>query len=41
MSSAGIPRRDVIHELTEREKRWPLVYGWPKYFALKRKGVVK
>jgi hypothetical protein len=28
-------------ELTEREKRWPLIFGWPKYFALKRRGVVK
>jgi len=28
-------------ELTDRERRWPLVFGWPKYFALKRKGVVK
>lgn len=28
-------------ELTEREKRFPLIFGWPKYFALKRKGIVK
>ena len=28
-------------ELTERERRWPLVFGWRKYFALKRRGVVK
>src|SRR5262249_27710105 len=28
-------------ELTDRERRWPLLFGWPKYFALKRKGVVK
>ena len=28
-------------ELTEREKKWPLIFGWPKYFALKRRGVVK
>jgi hypothetical protein len=28
-------------QLTEREKRWPLLFAWPKYFALKRRGVVK
>jgi hypothetical protein len=28
-------------ELSERERRWPLLFAWGKYFALKRKGVVK
>jgi hypothetical protein len=28
-------------ELTERERRYPLLFAWPKYFALKRRGVVK
>jgi hypothetical protein len=28
-------------ELSERERRWPLIFGWPKYFALKRRGLVK
>jgi Phosphatidate cytidylyltransferase, mitochondrial len=28
-------------ELTARERRWPLIFGWRKYFALKRRGVVK
>lgn len=28
-------------ELTERERRFPLLFAWGKYFALKRKGMVK
>lgn len=27
--------------LTERERRYPLIFAWGKYFALKRRGVVK
>lgn len=28
-------------ELTPLERRFPLIFGWPKFFALRRKGVVK
>jgi len=28
-------------ELSERERRWPLIFGWPKFLALRRRGVVK
>ncbi len=28
-------------ELSPLERRFPLIFGWPKFFALRRKGVVK
>lgn len=28
-------------DLTARERRWPLIFAWPKYFALRRRGIVK
>jgi hypothetical protein len=28
-------------ELTERQKRYPLIFGWPKFFELRRKGIIK
>lgn len=28
-------------ELTPLERRFPLIFGWPKFFALRKKGVVK
>jgi hypothetical protein len=28
-------------ELTPRQRRYPLIFGWPLYFELRRKGVIK
>lgn len=28
-------------ELTERQRRWPLIFAWGKYFELRRRGIVK
>jgi hypothetical protein len=28
-------------ELTERQRRWPLIFGWSKYFQMRRRGIVR
>ncbi|HEY3352346.1 MAG TPA: hypothetical protein VGQ83_03790 [Polyangia bacterium] len=28
-------------ELTERQRRYPLIFGWPLYFELRKKGVIR
>ena len=33
--------RGVRIELTERERRWPFIFGWGRFFALIRKGHLK
>lgn len=36
-----LERHQGIHlELTEREKKYPLIFGWHRFFELKRKGIV-
>ncbi|MCA9666670.1 MAG: hypothetical protein KC503_13820, partial [Myxococcales bacterium] len=31
----------IALQLDERTRRWPLIFGWPKFFELVRRGVIK
>lgn len=37
-----LERHHGVHiELTERQRRYPLIFGWPVYFEMRRRGIVK
>ena len=38
---AAARRFGIALQLDERTRRWPLIFGWPKFFELVRRGVIK